>query len=57
MYDMLAGEQSKVNSLLCDRRLCDSQESTPLIHSSKVGLSEETVDVFELKKKVYLQTV
>ena len=54
---MLAGEQSKVNSLLCDRRLCDSQESTPLIHSSKVGLSEETVDMFELKKKVHVQTV
>ena len=54
---MLAGEQSEVNSLLCDRRLCDTQESTPLIHSRRIALSEETVNVFELKKKLHLQTV
>ena len=57
MYEMLAGEQSEVNSLLCDRRLCDTQESTPLIHSRRIALSEETVNVFELKKKLHLQTV
>ena len=54
---MLAGEQSKVVYLLCDRRLCDTQERTPLIHSSRNGLSEGTVNVFELKKKLHLQTV
>lgn len=54
---MLAGEQSKIMSLLCDRQLCDTQECTPLIHSSRSGLSEGTVNVFKLKKKLHLDCI
>lgn len=48
---MAAGRQKAISLFVISGWL--TLESTPSIHSARVGLSEETLNVFEFEKKLH----